>query len=226
MAETEQEWMLLSELWERAIGEFEGRTPRAIEDALILAFLEGRIAVRGVPLLNIEDIDEYSEQFSEVSEIDKSFWRIIDGSNVRWNESRYIYGENPRDDVDSRVEAETNPETPYYCYYEIQKSDLEARADHFREWIAYAKRKPLKAFTSLEDVRSGKKKAGRKEGTGSYRADDEPLIDEMNEYRKQDQKLSIWPATDKVVARAKGGGSDDSRRKRLMAAYKKKYGEW
>ena len=67
-------------------------------------------------------------------------------------------------------------------------------------------------------------RAGRKKGSGSLDSKDAPLLDEMQTLVENEEPMSVWDATLRVVDRAPGTDKTESKRKRLAKKYKDRHG--
>ena len=74
---------------------------------------------------------------------------------------------------------------------------------------------PLKSKPS--EVR---RRSGRKKGSGSFAALDEPLLEEMNKMISSRSALSVWAAAQEMAAKAAGAGTIESKAKRLVRGYR------
>jgi hypothetical protein len=82
---------------------------------------------------------------------------------------------------------------------------------------------------SVETVTTGnsdappERRTGRPQGAGAFSVSDNALLEEMHRIRNANPDMSVWKATEQVVPKATGGGTDESKRRRLAAKYLKKY---
>lgn len=217
-------WMPISELRRRAMAAFPHYTSEVIEDALVVAFGLRQIRVRGAGITNVGTV-------SEVKFIKKEFWNNVRGANIRWDDNEYVYTDNPLDVLKDRVTFETEDDSAPYYYCEVKRVGLEVRSNAFERWVAFAKENPRIAFFAPLGARPGtqtcpvKSKPGRKKGSGSFLALDEPLVAEMRRLVEQGEALSPWEATEKVVQQAVGAGTEESKRRRLLTRYSEKFSE-